>query len=109
MKNRIVLTVLWVVSTSPFSVMAEETERAPALQRCQEFCAKVFDRNGNEFEECALACGDADVCHRDCKEKFGEDHDKVHKCLRTCMRRTEKPPAAPPAEPVAPVEIPVKL
>jgi len=109
MNQRVVLLALWIVGMSAIPGAADEPQRTPALDRCREFCARVFDQNGDEYDECALACGDADVCHRDCKERFGEDREKVHKCLRTCMRRTEKPPLPPPAEPAVPAEIPVKL
>ncbi len=77
---------------------AEEPGRPPAIDRCREFCARIYGEDGHEYDECALACGDADVCHRDCKQKFGSDQGKVRNCLRTCMRRNEKPPAEAPVE-----------
>jgi hypothetical protein len=76
----------------------EEPERAPAIDRCREFCARIYGESGGEYDECAVACGDADVCHRDCKQKFGGDQAKVRNCLRACMRRNEKPVGEAPVE-----------
>lgn len=84
-------------------VAAQEPEKAPAIERCREFCGRVYGETGSQYEDCALACVDADACHRDCKQKFGTDQPKVHSCLRVCMRRGEPPEAA--GAPEAPVKL----
>lgn len=106
MRNWIVLAVslATLVGAGPFAV-AEEPDSTPAIDRCRTFCARVFGEIGRDHDECALACDDADGCHRDCKQKFGEDQKKKTNCLRACMRRKE--PAPPPAD--APGEAPVRL
>jgi hypothetical protein len=92
----LLVPLLGQISPAP----AQETEQAPAIDRCREFCARVYGESGSEYDECAVACGDADVCHRDCKQKFGDDQPKVRSCLRRCMHRNEESPPPPAQAPV---------
>lgn len=68
-----------------------QADEPPAVERCREFCGRVYSENSDDYEECALACDEADACHRTCKEKLGSDRPKVQKCLRACMRRSDEP------------------
>ena len=98
MRNWTLLIALATLAGVALQARAEEEPRAPAIERCREFCARVFGDSGGEFDECAVACGDADMCHRNCKQKFGEDKVKVNRCLRGCMQHNqspEKPEKAP--------------
>jgi hypothetical protein len=83
------LTAAFLVACSASSAAAEG-ETLPAIQRCEQFCARVYGEGSAEHHECALACGEADACHQRCKQKFGGDVGKVRTCLRTCMAHGDK-------------------
>ena len=85
-----------------------QQETVPAVKRCEEFCSRVYGNGGDELEECAAACSEADACNQRCKKKFGEDAVKVRTCLRTCMSRHDSRPPEP-AEPEVPGNPPVEL
>jgi hypothetical protein len=82
---------LVVVSAFAFGVSAvrAQEENLPAIERCRLLCERVYGQTGGDYEECAVACTEADGCHQDCKAKFGGDVGKVRQCLRTCMRRND--------------------
>jgi hypothetical protein len=71
------------------TVIHAEEDALPAIERCRLLCERVYGASGGDYEECALACAEADGCHQSCKAKFGEDVGKVRQCLRTCMRRND--------------------
>jgi hypothetical protein len=101
------LVIATLVGLGAASVLAED-EPLPAVQRCQEFCGRVYGEGSDEHQECAAACTEADACHQRCKKKFGEDLAKVRTCLRTCMSRRDSPPPEP-EEPAVPNNPPVQL
>lgn len=89
--------LLWAALCSAEPAWSQVDDR-PAIVRCREFCGRVYAENRADYDECALACGEADACHRSCKEKLGTDRPRIQKCLRACMRRNEEAeqPAAKP-------------
>jgi hypothetical protein len=89
--------VLTLMALCPGPTVAEE-EVPASIERCREFCARVYSPESDDYDECATACREAESCHSSCKDKFGDDKPKVQSCLRICMRRNEKP-AAPSAQP----------
>jgi hypothetical protein len=96
----LILTVMVLSAVAYEPVAGAQSSERPAVERCREFCGRVYSENGEEYEECAVACHEADACHRSCKEKLGDDRPKVQRCLRNCMRRGAEPPDQPAEKPV---------
>lgn len=90
----------WTSAYATGRALAQEGEMRPAIERCRAFCGRIYGENNDEYQECAVACDDADACHSSCKDKFGDDRPKVQKCLRACMRRGTEPPHKADEKPV---------
>jgi hypothetical protein len=82
-----------------------ESETLPAIERCQQFCGRVYGEGSEEHHECAAACTEADACHQRCKQKFGAEAGKVRSCLRRCMSRHDEAPPEPPPPGNPPVQL----
>jgi len=60
--------------------------RAPAIDRCAEFCATFFPSGSRERSECVAGCSDGDACSRTCNGRFPDDPGKQTACYKRCMR-----------------------
>lgn len=84
-----VATAVLLAPGSGFAQPALETEptptRAPAIDRCAEFCATFFPSGSRERSECVAGCSDADACSRTCNGRFPDDPGKQTACYKRCM------------------------
>lgn len=67
------------------------TPERSTLERCRDFCTRIYGLGSVERSQCADACTDAETCARQCGERYPAGDGRHVACSKRCMRTRALP------------------